>query len=345
MSILPSTITGEAPQIRALKSRVAHRDARFTGAARAWADFWIGGTMIPIAERWPGLLRRGKPFFVASTWRTSRGLRAAMTANARRILGDHSHDDSHTALCKAVLANFFDFICEIAGTSKDSYGGLEARIGEVVGRERYLEVRAHKRGAILVTAHLGAFESAVAALRRDEPRVHIVFRRDPMKRFERLRAAQRQRLGVIEAPVDDGLRVWANLRDALLNDEVVLMQGDRVMPGQSGVSLPFFNGHMLFPSGPVKLAMLTGAPLVPIFAPRRADGSVQIILEEPIHMSDRIGGGSDVEHALIQLAGIIERTVRAFPDQWLVLQRAFCEDQVMMNPDRCASACACDNQP
>jgi lauroyl/myristoyl acyltransferase len=330
---ISQAIHREPVQVRGLEARRASRDALYTGTARAWADFWISRVMVPSAERWPGFVSRMKPVFVEMAWRTSGYLRGSLVANARRILGDQAGSAAHARLGRAVLSNFYDFICEIAGgeaaagASRFDEDKLEGRDGEIIGRERYLATRALKRGAILVTAHLGAFESAVAALRRDEPHVHIVFRRDPMKRFERLRAAQRQRLGVIEAAVDDGLGVWMNLRDALLNDHVVLMQGDRVMPSQNGVSIPFFDGHMLFPTGPVKLAMMTGSPLVPIFAPRGPDGRVQIIIETPVSIIASDDRARDVEHALIQLAAMIENSVRAYPDQWLVLQRAFCEDQ------------------
>ena len=42
-------------------------------------------------------------------------------------------------------------------------------------------------------------------------------------------------------------------------DEVVAIQGDRVMPGQKGERLAFFDGHMLFPTGPVRLAIASGS--------------------------------------------------------------------------------------
>ena len=33
------------------------------------------------------------------------------------------------------------------------------------------------------------------------------------------------------------------------------MQADRVMPGQKGQAVPFFSGHTLLPTGPIKLAI------------------------------------------------------------------------------------------
>src|SRR5262245_12975358 len=222
----------------------------FSRTGRTWARFWVSWFMMWNLQRNPGLVRRTKPFFTTMAWRTSSSLRRSLLANARRILGDGAPIERQEALAKSVLANVYDFLCDIGDTPHLSDHELQGRVARVEGRDRYRQARSLKRGAILVTAHLGSFETAVAALRRDEPRVHIVFRRDPMERFERMRAAQRLRLGVIEAPVDDGLAVWVKLRDALLNDEVVLMQADRAMPGQTGHKVRFLHGHLLVPAGP-----------------------------------------------------------------------------------------------
>jgi lauroyl/myristoyl acyltransferase len=105
-------------------------------------------------------------------------------------------------------------------------------------RPYYQEARRNQRGAVIVTAHLGCFELGMAALVEHEKRVHVVFRRDPSPRFDRLRSRLREMLGVREAPVDDGWATWSRLRDALSSDEVVLIQGDRVMPGQKGQPRP-----------------------------------------------------------------------------------------------------------
>ena len=305
-------------------------NAQATGRQLSWGQFWVGVVMMWNVERHPSLVRLVKPFFMQMTWRTSSELRKSLLTNAQRLLGPAATPTQQKSLAKRVLWNFYDFICDMGTTARMSDAEVLARIEGVEGRERYLQTRALRRGAILVTAHLGSFETAVAALRQDEQRVHVVFRRDSMPRFENLRAAQRRRLNVIEAPVDEGLGVWVRLRDALLNDEVVLMQGDRVMPGQSGERVPFLGGHMLLPTGPVKLAMVTGAPLVPVFAPRTDKGRVRILLEEPIFVSDAPAasrGHKEPIPALLQLASVIQRYIREYPDQWLMLHRALLEDQ------------------
>jgi KDO2-lipid IV(A) lauroyltransferase len=170
-----------------------------------------------------------------------------------------------------------------------------------------------------VTAHLGSFERGLAALAGAEPRIRVVFRRDTSAVFERQRARLRARLGVLEAPIDDGWSSWLPLRDALLADEVVVLQGDRAINGQRSIRIPFLHGHLRIPTGPVRLARLTGSPIIPVFAPRLPEGGVAVILGAPIEPCD---SGAD----LTALAAAIESIVARHPDQWLAFEPVFDED-------------------
>ena len=70
--------------------------------------------------------------------------------------------------------------------------------------------------------------------------IHVVFQRDDRASFDRLRSKLRSKLGVAEAAIDDGWSIWGRICGKSLEaDEVVLIQGDRVMPGQRGVSHAF----------------------------------------------------------------------------------------------------------
>jgi len=174
---------------------------------------------------------------------------------------------------------------------------------------------------------MGSFEVGMAALRKVERNaIHVVFKRDPFARFERQRSALRARLGVEEAPVDDGWGIWVRLREALMNDHAVVLQGDRVMPGQKGEAVPFLGGTLLLPGGPVKLALATGAPIVPIFSVRLPDGKVKLLIEPPIDAAAMDGAGAGPHPALLKFASVLERYVKAYPDQWLLLQPALVED-------------------
>jgi KDO2-lipid IV(A) lauroyltransferase len=77
---------------------------------------------------------------------------------------------------------------------------------------------------------------------------------------------------------------------------------------------------MLLPPGPVKLALATGAPIVPVFCVRTPTGNVRLCVEPAIDVA-----GKDVEHALREIADVIGRYVRRYPEQWLMLQPAWRE--------------------
>jgi hypothetical protein len=141
-----------------------------------------------------------------------------------------------------------------------------------------------------------------------------------------IRRSLRERLGVREAAIDEGWTIWMRLRDALAADEVVNLQGDRVMPGQKGQAVRFLHGHLLLPTGPIKLATASGAPLVPVFSIRTPDGRIRIHIEEPIWVDPAAAQVEGVHPALLEFAAILERYVKAYPEQWLLLQPAFVED-------------------
>jgi KDO2-lipid IV(A) lauroyltransferase len=258
-------------------------------------------------------------------------MREGTLANAARILGPDSSVQQRIAMGKGVVANFYEFIYEIGRNRRRTAQEIIGDIDQMVGSEHYEHARRHGKGLIVVTAHLGSFETGVAALIAKSEKVHVVFRRDEHPKFERLRSAQRKRLGVREAPVDGGLGVWLRLRDALKNNEVVLMQGDRVMPGQRGVKVRFLSGHMLIPTGPVKLALTTGAPIIPVFSVRTSKDTVRVYIEPPIFVPEGSDAGTGIHPAIPRMARVIERYVSKFPDQWLAVNPMFHEDSESAN--------------
>jgi KDO2-lipid IV(A) lauroyltransferase len=311
---LPVTVDGEAartpgPGLRAM-------------AARFWLE-----VLMRMSHRVPRLTGILRGPVVSVAWMCSPALRDGPMANAARILGPSSSSSQRRALARRVVANFYDFVCDFGRNRARSAPELCALAESVEGVDHFRRARAMKRGAIVVTAHLGSFELGAAMLASFERRLHVVFRRDQLPSFDRLRSEYRRRLGVTEAPLDEGWGVWLRLRDALIADEVVMLQGDRTMPGQPGVAVPFLDGHIDIPSGPVKLAMASGAPILPVFTTRTGSGRFCVVIDEPI-VVEREPARTDGPHpALLRIAAAIERQVARHPEQWLMLHRVWREDR------------------
>lgn len=291
----------------------------------ALISFWLN-VFFFLARHCPWLARPAKSFFLFFVTRFSSQIRASTRTNARRIFGPSITEEQFTQFTRSVSASFYDFLHDVGRSLRETPQQMREHIEAVEGQESYLAARQSGKGAIVVTAHMGSFELGVAGLLEREPRVHVVFKRDNIGRFERLRSELRQRLGVIEAPVDDGWGIWMTLRNALLANEVVIIQGDRVMPNQKGQPIPFLGGHLLLPTGPIKLAQASGAPIIPIFSIRSKNGKVRVFIENPIIVTDDQSLPGKPHPALIQLAAVIEKYVRAYPEQWLKLEPALCED-------------------
>lgn len=301
-------------------------------SARFWCEFMFFWT-----EHWPWFVRVSRGFFLWFAWRYATGMRRGLEANARRLLGKDAGHRAHLVLARNVLNNFYDTIYELGKAIRQSRATLAARTTEIVGADRYDEVRREKRGAIVVTAHLGPFEIGAAALIEKEKRIHMIYQKDVSSRFDRLRSMLRTRLGIMEVSVDTGWSMWIKLRDALQADEVVIIQADRVMPGQKGIVVPFFDGHLCMPTGPFKLALAANAPIIPIFSmpdPNHS-GCLRLVIEEPIDVAaamretqgQRCQSSSVFFDVMARLASVMERHIQANPAQWMMLEAAWCEDQ------------------
>lgn len=297
---------------------------------RLVANFWLR-IFFCLAERAPRIMQSAACHLSNGAFHFSPSIRRGTLANARRILGPHSSADSREQLAHGVVRSFYLFCCDVARSMGAKPQDLLDRIEWVAGHDAYLRARAGGNGVIVVTAHMGSFEVGMAALRAMEPHIHVVFRRDPVGQFERRRSQLRRRLGVSEAALDEGWTLWIRLRDALLANHAVVLQGDRVLPGQRGQRVPFLGGHLELPTGPVKLALATGAPILPVFTIRMPGGGIRLFVEDPIIVSSsRSTDSADpdaVDLALLKFKNILEKYVKAYPQQWLILEPAWIEDR------------------
>lgn len=308
-----------APQARTATPDAPPRPSR---AAEAWLAllFWL-------AARVPWLLRLIRPVAVRATVWSSPYIRRNTALNAARIFRRPLGRRERGRFARGVVASFYDFVVDVGRSRSLGAQQLCAMVERVEGHDRYVASRQAKRGAILVTAHMGSFEVGLAALRQVDAHVHVVFKRDAFVVFETLRAEMRTRLGVHEAAIDDGWATLLKLREALESDQVIVMQGDRAMPGQRAQAVPILGGHLALPLGPVTLSRLVGSPIVPVFTVRTGLDRYAVHLLEPIFADAEPPGSDGLDPALVKVGQAIERFVAAHPEQWLVLEPAFAEDR------------------
>ena len=287
------------------------------------AAFWLGH-LFWAARCAPWYARITVGFWIFAAWLFSPALRRNTLANSRHILGKDATHAQCRRLARNTIRSFFMFVYDIGRHGRMDAAQMRQDVEHVEGSQHYDAARDLGRGVIVATAHFGAFESAVASLLEHEPKIHVVFQRDRSGAFEEVRRRLHERLGVIEHPIDDGLSAGAGLRGALQRGEAVLMQADRVMPGQRGTLMPFFDSHIEMPVGPAKLAAMTHSPIVPVFARRMPGGKVRITIHPAIQVN--LAENPDaLTDTVRHLAVVIESHVREHPEQWLTLHQPWRE--------------------
>lgn len=276
--------------------------------------------LIPLARHAPRLSRTLRPCFVWATWMTLAARRDSLRRTARIVLGPAATARELDQHGRRVLTHIQDFIADVATIDRRSVAEIAAPIDHMEGLEHLMRLVKAGAPAILAGAHLGSFESSVAALRAvsDVP-IHVLFSRDALRSFDRVRSRARQHLGIIEQPVERGVETWLSMREALGRGELVAILADRLIPGQRGVIVPLFDVPAELPAGAVRLAAATGAPIVPTFVLPRPDGRSTLRFEAPLSVPADACAGDTHLPTHRALAQAIERAIRAAPDHWLVV--------------------------
>jgi len=187
------------------------------------------------------------------------------------------------------------------------------------GLENFLAAQSRGKGVLIVTGHLGAWElSSFYHSLRGHP-MSIVIRRLDNPRVDRLVNSIRCLHGNRVLHKDDFAR---GLLAAMRNGETVGILMDTNMTPPQGVFVPYFGRPAYTASGLARVALKTGAAVLPGFMLwEEAERKYILRFGEEIPL---ISTGNDEADALANTArftAVIEAWVRRYPDQWLWVHR------------------------
>jgi lauroyl/myristoyl acyltransferase len=241
-------------------------------------------------------------------------LRAAR-ANLSVILGvPEDAPEVHRLAFEMVASHFsawVDFLQFATRTPAESALLVES----VTGYSRIVEGRLAGKGVLLLTAHLGNWEVGGLMLAQVRQPIHVVLVPDIFPGVERERRRLHERSGVTEIRVDRSFVPTLTVLRALSGNAIVAMQGDRDFDN-TGIALPFFGREAFFPRGPLRVAMASGATVLPAFIVRIPDGRYRAIVEAPLPIETSGDRDEALRENLRRYAALLERYVREYPEQW-----------------------------
>jgi phosphatidylinositol dimannoside acyltransferase len=199
-----------------------------------------------------------------------------------------------------------------------SNGSKNARLPDLVvhGKEFIDDAVAAKRGIVLVTAHTAGWDAVGPVLGSfyDLPLVAVMRAEEDVRARELSDDARR--VGGVEvahAGQDPlaSLPILAKLR----RGAIVAMQVDRAPPGMRVRRVRLFGEPGAMPEGPLRLAQLSGAPILPVFCSRVGHRSYAAEASPPLSISRKADDGR-IDVVAQEIADRMTRFVRRHPTQW-----------------------------
>jgi KDO2-lipid IV(A) lauroyltransferase len=190
---------------------------------------------------------------------------------------------------------------------------------ELDGAENFFEALEEGRGVIFTTAHCGVWEMFGARLPVAGVPMTSAARELDDPRLDRLVTAMRSRFGAEIIP--RGPSAGKRMVRALAENRVATLLIDQDIRDIPGVFVPFFGRPAWTPSGAAMLAVRRHCPVVPGFIHRRPDGTHKVEIHPPLPIPADGTLEDRVEEVTAAATAVIERQIRAHPEQWVWMHR------------------------
>jgi phosphatidylinositol dimannoside acyltransferase len=285
------------------------------GAMDTWQD--LDGSFWRRAARWGA---RGPEWFVrlappvvgliACAIATDR--RRAIAENLRRVRGRRPPLREAAEVARTFVT-YAACLTEVLGASPDRRPASRA----IVRGELHLEdALAFGHGALLVTAHTAGWEVVGPLLARDRVvELMIVEAAEHDAAASAIQDNARRTLGLQVVHVGEDPLSALPLVKHLHDGGAVALQIDRAPRTARAREVTMFGERGRIPEGPLRLAAMTAAPIVPVFVARVGHRRYEVALSAPIRL-ERGAGPAALDAAAQELAARLERFVRAHPTQW-----------------------------
>lgn len=287
----------------------------FTAIALSWLM-----RLLPFrVRRW--LARTGGDL----AYRLSPTYRGNVLDNMRHVLGpDASEKDVERAarhIFRTNAENFRDLLLLPHRSPTEIIGRIHLEHGDWSILDQAL---AGGKGAVLITAHLGAFDIVGhSLLHRGYQLTTVTGRTTSRYLFDLVTFLRRSHdMRIVEASPSGVRRVIQALRRG--ECAVFLTDRDFFLNGRP---VRFFGHDTTLPPGAVRIARDTGAPIVPIFTTRHSDYHA-LYIEEAFTVEKTNDVDADIARGLNRVVEVLERAIARAPDQWVMFQRVWPSEPV-----------------
>ena len=193
---------------------------------------------------------------------------------------------------------------------------------DILGYDKIKSIlKGTEKGLVLLTAHVGNWQTSMAGLELFNRRVHLMMRPEQNEAVSEALSvgSAGEKVGIISP--DGYLGGVIEALAAIKKGEFVSIMGDRPY-GAETVAIEFLGGKVAFPYGAFSIAASAGCPLVVLLTAKV--GHYKYVVDattvmEPVY-TDRRDKMSDIRRWAREYAIALERYVDKYPYQWFVFE-------------------------
>jgi len=183
------------------------------------------------------------------------------------------------------------------------------------GHENFLEGQRRGKGVLFLTAHIGAWELSSYAHALYGYPLHYMARPLDNKRLDALVNRYRGLSG--NQPIFKNESARAMLKILKEAGTIGILADQNTMP-QEGVFVDFFGTPACTTAGLARVALHTGAAVVPGYAVWDSElGKYRLRFEKPLELLRTGDAERDILENTQRFAKVTEEIVRKYPDQWV----------------------------
>ncbi|MBI4368269.1 MAG: lysophospholipid acyltransferase family protein [Candidatus Omnitrophica bacterium] len=271
-----------------------------------------------LIQRIAAILPREVNYAIATALGTSaykllRKERAKTMRHLREAFGPDQSEEAINRIGRGAFVNLSKTAIDVLAFPRFGRKRFERLVHLEGSTEKLDRVLARKKGVIMLTGHLGSWELLAAYFRFLGYPGCLVGRRIYYDRFDRLLVSLRESVSVSTVYRDESPR---KILSRLRQNHVVGMSADQDIDSLEGTFVPFFGKPAWTPIGPAKIALASGAPIMPSFMIHEGK-SYRLWMEDPIWPIENVSKAEAIQKMTVMWSEVVERYVRRYPDQWV----------------------------
>ena len=190
---------------------------------------------------------------------------------------------------------------------------------KVIGLEKLEALRDNNVGAVLISGHFANWEIMAAVFSQAGLPVRVTYRPTNNPYFDRRIRSQRKKYGIDLMVAKSGAKGAKELLAALKSGDSVALLNDQKF--NEGIAVPFFGVDAMTAPGPTRMALRTGAPLVPMFVRRVEKTRFEVEIYDPIEIENTGDRSGDIERGVVAVTEWVEARINEDPAGWFWVHR------------------------